>query len=748
MDIDPAGEQAEEIFCAASGLSEPAERLAFLDQACAGNASLRAAVETLLAELGGFLEFYGEGCRAMLPLAGLSPAPGGTDFRESVQAILSAKEEAGRQVGPYKLLERIGEGGCGVVYMAEQTLPVQRNVALKLIKLGMDTKRVIARFELERQAMALMDHPNIARVLDAGATELGRPFVVMELVQGIKITTYCDQERLTVRQRLGMFVQVCHAIQHAHQKGIIHRDIKPSNILIITFDGQPVPKVIDFGIAKATGGLRLADNTVFTACDQFVGTPAYMSPEQTGLSRSDVDTRSDIYSLGVLLYELLTGRTPFEPKELLESGLDAMRRRLCDEEPLRPSIKLSRLQPEELTQTAMHRRVELRRLKSLLSGDLDWIVMKALEKERSRRYQTANGLAMDVQRYLDNEVVEARPPSRLYRLHKMVRRNRTTFLAICAVSLAMITGLGASAWMYIRERRALQEQSRLRSEAEIRVKIARAALLVNRGETTEADQLLEKIDLPATGVSLEAEELYRSMGRWHALHGHWPQAAHCLLQLFQATKLDETDLTDRATADLLGIGSALVAAGQLERYRQLVQEASVRFARTDNPTAAEQVLKFSAITEMDQPTVEALKPVLAVLNQSISKAPQAGWETYLMAWRVFTLSLFEYRRGNYTSAITWGKRSLACPDPCPSRVAMTHLVLAMAYGQIHQTEAARTELAQGRELTEQKLPRGLEGDWFPGMGDCNSGFWHEWVMAYVLLREASSLQGHWGMGGG
>ena len=282
------------------------------------------------------------------------------------------------------------------------------------------------------------------------------------------------------------------------------------------------------------------------------------------------------------------------------------------------------MQAEELTQTAIQRQVEPRRLKSLLRRDLDWIVIKALEKERSRRYQTANGLAMDVQRYLDNEAVVARPPSRLYRLHKMVRRNRTTFFAICAVSLALITGLGASTWMYIRERRALQEQSHLRSEAETRVKIARAALLINRGKTTEADQLLEEIDLPETEASLEAAELFRSMGRWHAIHGHWPQAAHCLLQLFRANKLDETDLTDRTTGDLLGIGSTLVAAGQLERYHQLVQETSARFARTDNPIAAEQVLKFSAIAGMDKSTVEALDPLVACPGKIHPQEPQGG----------------------------------------------------------------------------------------------------------------------------
>src|SRR5439155_15664252 len=284
------------------------------------------------------------------------------------------------RIGRYKLLQQIGEGGCGVVYMAEQAEPVRRRVALKVIKLGMDTKTVIARFEAERQALALMDHPNIAKVFDAGATETGRPYFVMELVRGIKITDYCDQNNLSTRERLALFTQVCHAIQHAHQKGIIHRDIKPSNMLVTLHDGVPVPKVIDFGIAKATEG-RLTDNTLFTAFEQFLGTPAYMSPEQAEMSGLDIDTRSDIYSLGVLLYELLTGKTPFDANDLLALGLDAMRRTIREKEPVRPSKRLSTMLEGEQTTTAKHRGTEGPKLIHLLRGDLDWIAMKALEKD-------------------------------------------------------------------------------------------------------------------------------------------------------------------------------------------------------------------------------------------------------------------------------------------------------------------------------------------------------------------------------
>src|SRR5256714_1772341 len=342
--------------------------------------------------------------------------------------------------------------------MAEQEEPVRRRVALKVIKLGMDTKNVIARFEAERQALAVMDHPNIAKVFDAGATDTGRPYFVMELVRGIKITDYCDEHNLSTAERLKLFTQVCQAIQHAHQKGIIHRDIKPSNILVtVSEPGAPgCPKVIDFGIAKATTGQRLTDRTVFTAFEQFIGTPAYMSPEQAMMTSLDVDTRTDIYALGVLLYELLTGQTPFDAKDLMAAGLDAMRHTIREQEPARPSTRLSTMLAADLTLVAQHRHAEPGRLGTLLRGDLDWIVMKALEKDRARRYDTANDLATDIQRHLSDEPVVARPPTKLYRFQKLVRRNKLAFAATSAVTVALIIGLGVSTWMFLKEKQARQ----------------------------------------------------------------------------------------------------------------------------------------------------------------------------------------------------------------------------------------------------------------------------------------------------
>jgi WD40 repeat protein/tRNA A-37 threonylcarbamoyl transferase component Bud32 len=468
-------EKVEALFNEALKLSA-AERSAFLAGVCGSDAALHRQLEELLkadAEAGRFLPE--------------SPQQAATIELDHLED--SANEALGRMLGRYKLLERVGEGGCGVVYVAEQVEPVRRRVALKVIRPGMDSRSVIARFEAERQALAMMDHPNIAKVLDAGTTENGRPYFVMELVRGIRITDYCDQNKLSTPQRLDLFIKVCNAVQHAHQKGIIHRDLKPSNILVTVNDGVPVPKVIDFGIAKATEG-RLTDRTVYTELHQFIGTPAYMSPEQAEMTSLDIDTRSDIYSLGVLLYELLTGRTPFDANKLMQAGLDEIRRTIREVEPPRPSTRLSTLANGDLTTVAKARASEAIKLVSLIRGDLDWIVMKALDKDRTRRYDTANGFAMDVNRFLGNEPVVARPPSAAYRFQKLVRRNKLAFAAAGAIAGVLVLGAAVSTWQAVRATRAQHAEEAARASATENARVAkenagREEIAKHRAESSE-----------------------------------------------------------------------------------------------------------------------------------------------------------------------------------------------------------------------------------------------------------------------
>lgn len=465
-----------EIFSGALALPA-SERAAYLARACGDDPVLRGRLQALLdahAQATGFME---------------GAAIAAARNRDEVIG-----EKVGDRLGRYKLTQRLGEGGCGVVFLAEQEEPVRRLVALKVIKPGTDTKSVIARFEAERQALAMMEHPNIAQVHDAGATESGRPYFVMEWVRGVKITDYCDQHALSTGARLALFVQVCHAVQHAHRKGIIHRDLKPSNILVATSaEGQPQPKVIDFGIAKATTGQTLTDKTIFTAFEMLIGTPAYMSPEQASRSSADLDKRTDVYSLGVLLYELLTGTTPFDTRELLQSGLDEMRRVIRDEEPARPSTRLSGMIPGELLSVSHHRQSEPPKLIREMRGDLDWIVMKALEKDRKRRYATAISLAEDIQHYLANEGISARPPSAVYRVRKLIARHRGFFTAIGAILFFLAAGLSVALWSLGKERLARHDADAARASAEADKLVAQTAAAKSEQVTQFLKEMLKGV---------------------------------------------------------------------------------------------------------------------------------------------------------------------------------------------------------------------------------------------------------------
>jgi WD40 repeat protein len=507
--MKPQPEDVKSVF--AEAIEKPVGwgRAEYLNRACGEDTALRAEVESLL--------------RSFDETQGFLPSP---DLDPAVTLDSAAPVEVpGTVVGRFKLLERIGEGGMATVYMAEQQEPIRRKVAFKIIKLGMDTEQVIARFEAERQALAVMDHPNIAKVLDAGATERGRPYFVMELVQGVSITEYCDQHNLSTEARLRLFIEVCHAVQHAHQKGIIHRDIKPSNVMVTGRDGTPVPKVIDFGIAKAMNQ-RLTERTLFTRYARIVGTPTYMSPEQAQGSDLDVDTRSDIYSLGVLLYELLTGTTPFSEEELRNAGYLEIQRVIRETEPAKPSTKLSAL-GETVTDVAMRRDSTPDVLARAIRGDLDWIVMKCLEKDRSRRYETANSLALDIAKHLRHEPVIARPPTVVYRLQKAWRRNRLTVAAGLAIGVCVLLALVVSTWSLVGERKARTSEQVQREIAETQGRIAmqKASEAAKQRQIAEANARRARRNLYAADMNLAHTAIRaNNFGRADALLAkHIPQ---------------------------------------------------------------------------------------------------------------------------------------------------------------------------------------------------------------------------------
>jgi serine/threonine protein kinase len=722
------------IFVEALEIADPEQRGLFLDQACGADQALREQVEKLLALSQSAGDFF-QDCAPALEPAAADP-----------DVVLSAAESAlepeipeTKCIGPYKLLQKLGEGGYGVVYMAEQEQPIRRRVALKIIKLGMDTRNVIARFEAERQALALMDHPNIARVLDAGATETGRPYFVMELVYGVKITDYCDQNRVSMQERLQLFIQVCNAVQHAHQKGIIHRDLKPSNIMVTMHDGVPVPKVIDFGIAKATEQ-RLTDKTLFTSYAQLMGTPAYMSPEQMELSGLNLDTRSDIYSLGVLLYELLTGCVPFDTTDLLKLGVEELRRTVCEREPLSPSAKLQTLNNQELTKTARMRCMEPLRLLSQLHGDLDWIVLKCLEKDRTRRYETANGLAMDIQRYLHEEAVLARPPSQLYRLHKLVRRNRIVFLFGAAAGAALLLGTIISTMMFVKEREARSSEVRLRKEAELREQASHVASLVTQGRFDDADKLVA--GLPLNKPSVEVSSELRSLGDWHAAHGRWPEAVARFESVLKVNQLDPPDLVSE---DQLKSAIAFLELGNRPGYEEFRRSEVAKLGPT-NLASNYWTFKLALLLPPDPNMLQ----LFTIGEEAVEKRFPNDQEMrpnplHAAEWAEL-LALQEYREGHFAKALVWGYRCEKYPvyNANAAAVATVSLIKALSNWRSSNYQSAVVDWTVAYELIQAKSQQGLQfqsapSALFPGPPDDLEGPWYEWMIADLLMHECNEL---------
>src|SRR6185369_16516357 len=663
------------VFVEALEIADPEQRSQFLDQACGADQVLREQVEKLLGQSQGAGDFFKE-C-----------APALERSAEDADRVLSAAESAlepelpeSKRIGAYKLLQKLGEGGCGVVYMAEQ------------------------------QELALMDHPNIARVLDAGATETGRPYFVMELVYGVKITDYCDQNRVSMQARLELFIQVCNAVQHAHQKGIIHRDLKPSNIMVTMHDGVAVPKVIDFGIAKATEQ-RLTDKTLFTSYAQLMGTPAYMSPEQMEMSGLNLDTRSDIYSLGILLYELMTGRTPFDTSDLLKLGVDELRRTVREQEPLSPSAKLQTLNNEELTKTALRRHVEPPRLLSQLRGDLDWIVLRCLEKDRTRRYATANALAMDIERFLHEEAVLARPPSQLYRLQKLVLRNRMVCLLGAATVMALVLGTAISTIMFFRERDARTAQALLTREAQLREQASHVALLVTQRRFEEADKLVQGLPLHKPSVEIAAE--LRALGDWHATKGRWQQAA---VRFGALVRVDELDGSDASSLDQLRLAAALLQAGDRRGYEQWRQTMPAKFtpAAGQVPSA---LIKACLLLPAPSPILQWLAAASEMERASNATGVRIHPGDQLAVACSDTKLLLQYRRGNFSDPL----RERFLPDNGP-RLATFSLIQAMAFWQMKDYWGAMMIATKSYALVQSGAHRGLvavslQPDIFPGMSE-------------------------------
>ena len=728
------------IFFQALEIDSLEERTKFVQQACKDNSQLHAAVSALLRE----------NDREENPIdrpvaAAILPTMLSTGSGE----LTDPRFAPGAMVGPYQLMERIGEGGFGWVFVAQQQSPVQRRAALKIIKPGMESREVIARFEAERQAIALMDHPNIARVFDAGVTESAQPYFVMELVRGVPLTDFCNSNRLSIQERLQLFVTICHAVQHAHQKGIIHRDLKPSNILVTLQDGHPLAKVIDFGVAKAIGQ-SLTVKTIYTRFTSMVGTPAYMSPEQAAMSTDDVDTRSDIYSLGVLLYELLTGSTPFAPDRLQTAGFDELRRIIREEEPPRPSTRLSTLNDDETRTSNVNRLGPPTTPSTAMKRDLDWIVMKALHKDRNRRYSTAGALAEDILRFLQDQPVEARPPSSWYRFTTFARRNKVAISTFSLVAIVLILGTATSLWQ---AREAIRE----RDEKEVALAEAREAEVAANAARSELENFNDRLN--STTVLLAAGRANADAQRWPDAYEAYSEATQVLPRFFLVwlergglnAKLGrwEASADDFAKAvetgfpieqaELNGVPQILLYAGRSNAYETLQQKLRQSDAEVPFAVAARAQLVGSVSSDRATELAEQMEQVLAKTvdsdanSESLTKRQRYakiyyGVNLYIAGWA-------HLKAGNHEQALqrleesndaNWFGRGIAKP-----LIAIAHHRMGNAKDAVHSFEESQAFLDR---LLDESIERSKGSPFMP---------WIDWIEFLIHHREASIVvKGH------